>query len=190
MGDERRQSVVVAVADLVGRDGVVLVDDRHGAELEEAGQRAPGVKVLPAVDEVLWHEQRLGRHELVRRERIVPAAHQPGLPGGRDRLQRADVGRSLVEPEGRDTRRDGARRHDDHLVAAGPNRGDLGAELFDRGLRDHTPFVGERRRPDLDDDAHAQSSRYSKLNVPIQMTSPSLAPALVSSLLTPSRSSR
>ena len=35
-GDARRQAVVVAVADLGGRDRVVLVDDRHGAQLAAA----------------------------------------------------------------------------------------------------------------------------------------------------------
>ena len=34
-GDARRQPVIVAVADFARRDRVVLVDDRHGAELEQ-----------------------------------------------------------------------------------------------------------------------------------------------------------
>ena len=33
--DQRREPVVVAEPDLVGGDGVVLVDDRHDAELEQ-----------------------------------------------------------------------------------------------------------------------------------------------------------
>ena len=42
VGDERGQAVVVAEADLVVGDGVVLVDDRHHAELEQPAERAPG----------------------------------------------------------------------------------------------------------------------------------------------------
>ena len=34
-GDARGEPVVVAVADLAGGDGVVLVDDGHGAQLEQ-----------------------------------------------------------------------------------------------------------------------------------------------------------
>ena len=48
--DERGDAVVVAEADLVDGDGVVLVDDGHAAEVEQAQQRLAGVQVLPAVD--------------------------------------------------------------------------------------------------------------------------------------------
>ena len=44
--DERGEPVVVAVADLVVGDGVVLVDDRQHAEVEQALQRLAGVQVL------------------------------------------------------------------------------------------------------------------------------------------------
>ena len=34
-GDAGGEPVIVAIADFGGRDGVVLVDDRHGPELEQ-----------------------------------------------------------------------------------------------------------------------------------------------------------
>ena len=40
--DAGGQAVVVAVADLAGRDGVVLVDDRHRAHVEEASASSRG----------------------------------------------------------------------------------------------------------------------------------------------------
>ena len=40
--DLRGEAVVVAVADLVGGDRVVLVDDRHDAEVEQGLQGARG----------------------------------------------------------------------------------------------------------------------------------------------------
>ena len=43
---ERGEPVVVAVADLVVGDGVVLVDDRDDAEVEQAAQGVAGVQVL------------------------------------------------------------------------------------------------------------------------------------------------
>ena len=48
VGDEGGEPVVVAEADLVVGDGVVLVDDGHHAELEQPGERAAGVQVLLA----------------------------------------------------------------------------------------------------------------------------------------------
>ena len=48
VGDQGGQPVVVAEADLVGGDGVVLVDDRHDAELEQPVEGALGVAVVGA----------------------------------------------------------------------------------------------------------------------------------------------
>ena len=102
---ERGETVVVAVADVVGGDRVVLVDDRHGAEREQAGERAPGVEVLAAVDEVVRDEQRLGGDETVIGEGVVPAAHQP-WPGRRRRSPAAWRCRSdVVRGRGRRHRR-------------------------------------------------------------------------------------
>ena len=43
VGHEGGEAVVVAEADLVVRDGVVLVDQGHHAELEQALEGGPGV---------------------------------------------------------------------------------------------------------------------------------------------------
>ena len=59
VGDERGEAVVVAEADLVVGDGVVLVDDRHDAELEQPLQRAAGVEVLRPDAEVERRQQHL-----------------------------------------------------------------------------------------------------------------------------------
>ena len=119
VGDERGEPVVVAVADLVAGDGVVLVDDRHRAQLEQAGERPPGVEVLAAVDEVVRHEQRLRRHEAVGAERGRPSCASAGA-GRRRRAPAAWRRRS-----GRDSQAerghpggDRAGGHDDDLVPA------------------------------------------------------------------------
>ena len=109
------------------------------------------MEVLATVDEVVGHEQHLGGDEPVIREGVVPAAHQPGLPGGGDRLQGDDVGRAAVEPEGGDAGGDRTGGHDDDVVTGGPERGDVGGELLHRRLVDDPALVGHRRRPDLDD---------------------------------------
>ena len=78
VGDERGDAVVVAEADLVVGDGVVLVDHRHDAELEQPPQRAPGVQVL------------LADAEVERRQQHLPARRARGRrrPGRRRRMSR------------------------------------------------------------------------------------------------------
>ena len=92
--DQRGEPVVVAVADLVVGDGVVLVDDRHDAEVEEAPQRLARVEVLRAHAEVVGREQHLAREQPVPAQDRAEALDQPRLADRGDRLQRADVGRA------------------------------------------------------------------------------------------------
>ncbi len=88
VGHERGDAVVVAEADLVVGDGVVLVDDRHHPELEQPQQRAAGVEVLAALDEVEGGEQHLAGHQAVAAELVVVDLHEAALadrgdaPGG------------------------------------------------------------------------------------------------------------
>lgn len=73
-------------------------------------------------------------------------------------------------------------------MAGGTQLGELVADGVDDGCVDDTEAVGERGGADLGDDPHGQtSSWYSKLNLAIQMMSPSEAPALVSNRGTPMR---
>ena len=75
VGDQRGQPVVVPEPDLVVGGGVVLVDHRHDAQLEQPGQGLAGVEVLLAVDEVERRQQDL--------------AHRQGACGRRRRRRRA-----------------------------------------------------------------------------------------------------
>ena len=67
VGDQRGEAVVVAEADLVVGDGVVLVDDRHAPELEQPVSVLAGVEVLAAVHEVVGRQQHLGADQAVAR---------------------------------------------------------------------------------------------------------------------------
>ena len=71
---ERGEAVVVAVADLVVGDGVVLVDDRDHAEVEEAPHRLARVEVLRRDAEVVGREQHLAGDETVLAEDARRAA--------------------------------------------------------------------------------------------------------------------
>ena len=65
MGDQRGDPVVVAIAQLVTGNGVVLVDDRDAAQFDQAYQRLAGMEVLPAIDEVVRDQQHLRGNQVV-----------------------------------------------------------------------------------------------------------------------------
>ncbi len=96
VGDERRQAVVVAEADLVVGDGVVLVHHRDHAEVEQPTERGPGVEVLLTDGEVEGGEEHLAAHQPVRRPARLVDPHEAGLPHRRGRLQRDGVARPIA----------------------------------------------------------------------------------------------
>ncbi len=149
---ERGHAVVVAVADLVDRDGVVLVDDRHAAQLQQPQQRLAGVQVRPPVHEAVRGEQHLGADRAVVGEEVVVDLHQPALARRAERLQGRHVVRTAVEADRRDSGGDRTRRHDDGAVAGVAQGHDLLAQLHDRTEIDDPGGVGQRRGADLGDD--------------------------------------
>ena len=122
VGDEGGEAVVVAEADLVVGDGVVLVDDRHDAEVEQAGEGAAGVQVLAAVHEVERGEQHLPGDEAVaaearrRRRASAGSGPRPRPPAGWPR-------RGAGSPPSPSAGRPAAmapERDEHHLVARAP----------------------------------------------------------------------
>ena len=96
MRDERRQAVVVAEADLVVGDRVVLVDDRHDTELDQPFEGGSRVEVLLADAEVERREQHLSADDPVAFQQPVVDPHQPALSDGRHRLQGHRVTRAAM----------------------------------------------------------------------------------------------
>ncbi len=88
VGHQGGQPVVVAEPDLLVGHGVVLVDHRDHAQLEQAGEGLAGVEVLAAVDEVEGGQQHLAGGQAVgaRARRSTPASAGAGRrrppPGG------------------------------------------------------------------------------------------------------------
>ena len=191
---EGGEPVVVAVADLVVGDGVVLVDDGHDAEVEEAGQRLAGVEVLGALPEVVGGEEHLAGDEASVLEVGREALHEPGLADGGDGLEGADVGRAAGQPEGGQAGRDRARADEHDGVAGGSGVGDLVGELAEGGVVELAGLARDRGGPDLHDRGHRRlgvgSSRYSSSTGPTRTTSPSRAPARSNARSTPRRRNR
>src|SRR5665647_1325091 len=103
MRHQRRQAVVVAETDLVGRDRVVLVDHRDDAKVEQSVQGAPGVGIVRAARDVLSGEQHLADGEVVLREREAVCRDESPLtnagrrrPGGQIARAAASVGQGAL----------------------------------------------------------------------------------------------
>ena len=167
MGHEGGDAIVVAEADLVVGDGVVLVDHRHHAQLEQALQRAPGVQVLAPHAEVERGEQHLAGHQRVGREGPVVDRHQPAWPTADTAWSvRASRAAGCRPARGRQARRHGTGGDGHDLVAVGPEAGEPLDEHLDGGLVDPSLVVGDRGGPDLGDDDHL-SSVLVDLGVPL-----------------------
>ncbi len=108
MGEQRGQTVVIAVAELGGRDRVVLVDDRHTPQLEQPSEGLPSVQVLSAVDEIVGVEQHLSSDEPMALQHLVVDLHESRLADRRDGLQSLHVTRARGESNGGHTSGDGA----------------------------------------------------------------------------------
>ncbi len=85
VGDEGGEPVVVAEADLVRGDRVVLVDDREGAHREEFVEGAGGVAVVGAAAHVVGGEQHLADADAV-------AGEGGGVAGDEEALAHAGGG--------------------------------------------------------------------------------------------------
>ena len=123
---ERREAVVVAVANLVVGHGVVLVDYGNHAEIEEAPQRVTRMEVLRSHAEVVRGEQHLAREQPVLPEDRADPCHEQRLPDRGDRLEQTRCRwdgspRPSAGRPGRD--RAGAHEHD--LVAPSRARSQL-----------------------------------------------------------------
>jgi hypothetical protein len=106
-GDEGGEVVVVAVRQLVGRDGVVLVDDRDRPEVEQPLERGAGVEVAAAADEVVLGEQDLTGREPGPFEHALVGLDELALADRGAGLQRRQVDRPALEAEQPHARGDG-----------------------------------------------------------------------------------
>ena len=129
---ERGEPVVVAVADLVVGDGVVLVDDRDHTEVEQPAQRVAGVQVLRAHAEVVRREQHLAGEEVVlARGSRRAAAIEQRLPDRGDRPAASPMSVGRVGETERGQARSRSRRST-RARPRGPRSravGDLAAQL-------------------------------------------------------------
>jgi hypothetical protein len=154
VGDPRPEPVVVAVADLAGRDGVVLVHDWDGPHLEELRQGGARVEVAAALLRVGQRQQDLARRDAVVGQHLGPGARKRDLADRSGGLAVLQLERPAPEPEHAAPERDGARGHDQHVRLAAVQFGQVLRERREPGVVEPPAHpVHQQRGADLDDDA-------------------------------------
>ena len=149
---QRRDAVVVAELDLLGGHGVVLIDDRQHAQVQEPLDLAVRVLVVMPLHEVLGGDQDLAHLDVVAGQRVDVPADQQALAHGGGGLLGGQLLGALVEAQRRQTGRDRAGGDVDDLLAALLLLAQRGDDALDRGLVDRVLDAGQRRRADLHDD--------------------------------------
>src|ERR1700727_445751 len=149
-GDSRRETIVVAVTNLAGCDGVVLVDDRYRVHHEEAAEGCARIEIAATFFRVLQGQKDLARDNAVSSEGARPLAGERNLPYRRRGLAVFELERSLRQPGDRATKRDRPRGHDNDARATLVQRSDVlrgGFEPF----ASHAPDAAadQDRRPAL-----------------------------------------
>ena len=150
IGDQRAQGVVVADLDLVGDDGVVLVDHGDHAQIEQRAQRRARVEIPLPVGHVGVREQDLRGGEAVFAKAGLVALREPHLADGGGGLQLVDRARPLAPAQALQALGDGAAGHHQAALAELAQLGDLRAPARDRLRVQAAPAAGHQRGADLD----------------------------------------
>ena len=116
-GHNGPQGVVVAHLDLLGGDGVVLIDDGQGTQLQQAGHGIFKVPPPVGVVHVLPGEQDLGHRVVILGEQLVIGIHQLALAHGGGRLFGGHVAGAAWQIQLAHPHADGTGGHQDHLVS-------------------------------------------------------------------------
>ena len=170
--DLRGEEVVVAEGDLVGGRRVVLVDDRHDAEVQQPAQGLTRVEVVRPRAHVEEREQHLRGHHAALAQQAVVDRVELALPHRAGRLQVLDRRRAHREAHEVHAPRDGPARDDDHLVARGPAPRDLLADAPDDVDAQRAVVVGDDGRAELDDEARHRRPQRETCEPPTIASSP------------------
>ena len=208
LGDQGGDAVVVAEADLVVGDGVVLVHDGHHPQLEQALAGCRGPAGTAPLHEVERGQQHLAGDEAVAAELVVRRPASAGLADGGHRLEGDGVTGPLAaaEPERGQPGGDGTRVTTTTRWPAARSAA-TSAQSLATAVASISPSSSVSLDvPILATSSHRRRSRAVarrcaspgpqsvlvevELKSPITTVSPSLAPARASALSTPELLSR
>ena len=148
------QAIVVAVADLGGCHGVVLVNHRKRPQREQGFQSGACVEITPAALAVLQSEQHLRHRHVAALEQVLVRMREPYLAHGSGRLALLEPQRSLGQPQLAAPERNGAGGNQDQLLAALAQPQQVFDERLEPGAIDPPALrIHQQRRAHLHDDA-------------------------------------
>ena len=124
-GDARGQPVVVAVADFVGGDRVVLVDHGHCAPFQQLVDGGARIEIAPALLGVLQRDQHLPGGDAVTAEHLRPGARERDLADGGRGLAVLELERARRQLEHGAAERDGAGRDHEDVALLAVQTGDV-----------------------------------------------------------------
>jgi len=153
--DEHRdlggEEVVVAEGDLVGRRGVVLVDDRQDAPLQELAKRLARVEVVRARAHVEEGQQHLRARDRALAQQLVVDAIELALADGACGLEVLDRPRAHGQVHDAHAPRDRATGDEHDVVPGGVAGGGLAADAPDDTGPQLARVLGDDARSELDD---------------------------------------
>ena len=114
---QRTQRVVVADLDLIGDNGVVLVDDRHNTQTEQCQKCRARVQVTRAIGKIFIGQQNLRGLQTVGTKTRLIDLRQPHLADRSRRLQFVNLTGSLLPAQSLDAFGDRARRDHHNFLA-------------------------------------------------------------------------
>ena len=127
LGRPRRQPIIVAKADFGGGHRVILVQHRHRAQIEQAGNGGRDVEIAPPVFQIAQRQQHLCRRQALCGQQGFPYARQCHLPDGGSGLRVFKAGATaLFQAQPTRPQGNGAGRHNDDLLALSAALGDVG----------------------------------------------------------------
>jgi hypothetical protein len=147
MGDEGGEDIIVAKSDLdqlVGTDGVVLIDNRDGAQILNGMDGVAEVEKPLAVFDIFTCEQELRNGEAVGFKGVGPGVHEVSLADGGDGLELGEVGGTVGKIQHGNAGADGTGTDDGGLEAAVAKRGDLGGDSGEESGVELASGVGKK----------------------------------------------
>ena len=165
VGDERGERVVFAeraAAQLFVGDDIVLVDDRHDAEAEQAQQGVADVEIAEPLGDIGAGDQGLRGGQIVALEELVVALDEMGLADRGEGLALADAGLVAARAHAGASGGDGAAGHDRDLGGAGAQLGDLAHEVFEHQRVEPITAASEQIRAEFRDHALRALRRHER----------------------------
>ncbi len=157
------QPIVVAVANLCGRHGVVLVDDGNCTEAQQRAEGIASVQIAPAFLGVAERQQDLRHAQPMQLQCVLPGVRQADLADCRRRLFLFQLEPRRRQPELPASECDGARRHQQHFLPAGTQRRYIrGQRLKPGAVRGALLRIDQQRGADLDHDATRAQQRQGR----------------------------